>query len=75
MGHLQTLETELRRLLDECEDEEQLVRFVKEQVLASYRNGQAAGRPQRSDAPEETTPAAAGGETPAPRRAWRKRSA
>ena len=75
MGHLQTLEAELRRLLAECEDEDQLVRFVKEQVLASYRNGQAAGRPQRDAAKEGNAPAAAEGGQKPTRRAWRKRAA
>lgn len=66
MGHLQTVEQDFRRLLAEG-DEEALVQFVKEQVLASYRNGQAA---------QERAPAAGRDEPAAPpRRAWKKRSA
>lgn len=41
MGHLQTVEAQFRSLIADG-DEEALVRFVKEQVLASYRNGLAA---------------------------------
>ena len=41
MGHLQSVEQEFRKLLTSAEPEA-LVRFVKEQVLASYRNGLAA---------------------------------
>ena len=38
MGHLQTVEAKLRELIAEG-DEEALVRFVKDKVLESYRNG------------------------------------
>lgn len=40
MGHLQTVEAKLRDLIH-AGDEEALVRFVKEAVLQSYRNGLA----------------------------------
>lgn len=64
MGHLQTVEADFRKLLAQGE-EEALVRFVKEQVLASYRNGQAAsGKPKTEDAP-----------APTPRQASKPRSA
>ena len=38
MGHLQDTERTLRDLLDEG-DTEKIVKWVKEQVLQSYRNG------------------------------------
>jgi hypothetical protein len=41
MGHLQTFEAELRGRLEQG-DLEALVKWVKDQVLASYRNGLAA---------------------------------
>ena len=64
MGHLQTVEADFRKLLAQGE-EEALVRFVKEQVLASYHNGQAAsGKPKTKDAPPAT-----------PRQASKQRSA
>ena len=40
MGHLQTVEQKLRELIAKG-DTEALVRFVKSEVLTSYRNGQA----------------------------------
>lgn len=52
MGHLQTMEQELRKVL-ETGDAETVVRFVKEAVLASYRNGVAA----RSEAAGASAPA------------------
>lgn len=61
MGHLQTLETELRALRDslrfEMSDEEDfgtLVNWVKDQVLTSYRNGLAARDAKKDVAPEHT---------------------
>ncbi len=68
MGHLQTVEADVRRLIEEA-DEEKLVRYVKEQVLASYRNGQAVGK-----LPTSAGAAAAPLSTP-PRRVWKKRAA
>jgi hypothetical protein len=41
MGHLQTIESEFRRVLADG-DSEAVVAWVKERVLESYRNGQAA---------------------------------
>jgi hypothetical protein len=41
MGHLQTFEVELRSRLEKG-DVETLVKWVKDQVLTSYRNGLAA---------------------------------
>ena len=38
MTYIRDLERELRALLEQG-DEEQIVRFVKEKVLESYRNG------------------------------------
>jgi hypothetical protein len=43
MGHLQTIESELRRVIAEG-DTEALVTWVKERILESYRNGQAVRR-------------------------------
>jgi hypothetical protein len=50
MGHLQTVEQELRKVLQTGSAEE-VVRFVKEAVLASYKNGLAA-RVQQAGAEE-----------------------
>jgi hypothetical protein len=41
MGHLQIIESELRHLLAQG-DAEAVIVWVKERVLESYRNGQAA---------------------------------
>ena len=41
MGHLQQIEAEFRERLAK-NDVESLVSWVKERILASYRNGQAA---------------------------------
>ncbi|HLH56541.1 MAG TPA: hypothetical protein VKY92_23350 [Verrucomicrobiae bacterium] len=43
MGHLQTIESELRRVIVEG-DTEALVAWVKERILESYRNGQVLRR-------------------------------
>ncbi len=40
-GHLQTIERELRALLAEG-NTEKIVKWTKERVLESYRNGKAA---------------------------------
>ena len=42
MGHLQDTERKLRELLDEG-DTEKIVKWVKERVLESYRNGLKLG--------------------------------
>lgn len=47
MGHLQTIESELRRIMAEG-DTEALVTWVKERILESYRNGQAVRRSSES---------------------------
>jgi len=49
MGHLQIIESELRRLLVDAEAEA-VISWVKERVLESYRNGQAAGPAPRRGA-------------------------
>jgi len=41
MSHLQKIETEFRERLAK-DDVESLVSWVKDRILASYRNGQAA---------------------------------
>jgi hypothetical protein len=43
MGHLRTIESELRQVIAEG-DKEALVVWVKERILESYRNGQAVLR-------------------------------
>ena len=50
-GHLQTIEQELRALLDEG-DTEKIVKTVKTRVLESYRNGQAAKGESGKDTPQ-----------------------
>lgn len=46
MGYIQDLEKELRDNLPEMDDEE-LVKFFKEKVLESYRNGAQSARQAR----------------------------
>jgi hypothetical protein len=55
MGHLQTFEAELRGRLEEG-DVEALVKWVKEQVLASYRNGLATRETASKDGDRFTRP-------------------
>ena len=51
MGHLQTIESELRSVIAEG-DTEALVSWVKERILDSYRNGQAVRRSAASSVAE-----------------------
>ena len=46
MGYIQDLEGELRDRLPEMNDEE-LVKFFKEKVLESYRNGAQSAKPAK----------------------------
>lgn len=46
MGYIQDLEKELRDGLAEMDDEE-LIKFFKEKVLESYRNGAQSAKPAR----------------------------
>ena len=47
MSYMRDLEEKLRQLLGDAEDEK-VIKFVKETVLESYRNGQqASNRPKR----------------------------
>jgi len=46
MGYLQDLEKELRDRFAEM-DEEKLIKFFKEKVLESYRNGAQVAKPAR----------------------------
>jgi hypothetical protein len=45
-GHLELIERELRALLNEGKTED-IVTWVKERVLESYRNGKAAAAPAK----------------------------
>ena len=53
MGYIQDLERELRRLLAEGDDEI-VIKFVKEKILESYKNGLRDGK-QKVGADTETT--------------------
>jgi len=47
MGHLQQFEAELRTRIDAIEpgaEPDDLIHWLKEQVLASYKNGLASGQ-------------------------------
>jgi len=46
MGYIQDLEKELREQLGQM-DAEQLIKYFKEKVLESYRNGMKAGKATR----------------------------
>lgn len=46
MGYIQDLEKELRENLRDM-DEEDLIKFFKEKVLESYRNGVESARPAK----------------------------
>jgi hypothetical protein len=60
MGHLQTIESELRQVIA-VGDVEALVAWVKERILESYRNGQAV----RRSSGESRTPASSTAKHPA----------
>jgi len=46
MGYIQDLERELRDVLDDMSKEE-LIKFFKEKILESYRNGMSLGKPTK----------------------------
>jgi hypothetical protein len=46
MGYIQDLEKELRDRLPDMDDEE-LIKFFKEKVFESYRNGAQSARPAK----------------------------
>jgi hypothetical protein len=56
MGHLQTIESELRSIIA-AGDMEALVVWVKERILESYRNGQAVRRGSGSTEASAAAPA------------------
>ena len=53
MGYIQAFEHEFRELLQQG-DEQAIVRFAKEKLLESYRNGITAAKPVEKEAEQKT---------------------